>query len=460
MSILGKIFSIPLILGIASPIDLKNKYKNLTFRLTKKLFFRICRYAIILVAVAYLFFNFGQKEDTPVKMDQNTRTIESPYDVNYQGMMSPKIISQFLESGSPKTAKIDETMIDWTPKNYQDENIKNIEKNNKSVDLKKKKILFKNPDPRLKTLKANFESNLVEPEKTEKSEIPVSDYKDDRGEIQIIDGIQDLSNADKELIQENIYQAQDKLARAYGGREAITNIEKEDIADIHDVIVEKRIGREMAMKGANSRVDDEGRITTLNDRTFDAEEFTNKMIQAGEKFQGDCSVKMAPPGSYEPVPLLSFPGCGNTWARHLIEKATGIYTGSVYHDGGLYNHGHYRGEMEHPLNGTTIVQKVHRLRSNQYSNALFRRAEYCIFLIRDPRKAFISEYTRLVSHNHIGVVTASIFKGEEWERKASTWANIGFPDCYSLPLQQNSCSGEIKYVFYEDLRKVDLDEDY
>ena len=283
-----------------------------------------------------------------------------------------------------------------------------------------------------------------------------------RGEVQIIDGIQDLSDADKELIQENIYQAQDKLARAYGGREAIKNIEREDIADIHDVIVEEnmRIGREMAMKGANSRVDDGGRITTPNDRTFDAEEFTNKMIQAGEKFQGDCSVKMAPPGSYEPVPLLSFPGCGNTWARHLIEKATGIYTGSVYHDGGLYNHGHYRGEMEHPLNGTTIVQKVHRLRSNQYSNALFRRAEYCIFLIRDPRKAFISEYTRLVSHNHMGVVTASIFKGEEWERKASTWANIGFPDCYSLPLQQNSCSGEIKYMFYEDLRKVDLDEDY
>ena len=28
--------------------------------------------------------------------------------------------------------------------------------------------------------------------------------------------------------------------------------------------------------------------------------------------------------------LLSFPGSGNTWVRHMIEQASGIYTGSVY----------------------------------------------------------------------------------------------------------------------------------
>ena len=30
--------------------------------------------------------------------------------------------------------------------------------------------------------------------------------------------------------------------------------------------------------------------------------------------------------------LASFPGSGNTWVRHMIEQATGIYTGSVYAD--------------------------------------------------------------------------------------------------------------------------------
>ncbi|NXJ86206.1 WSCD2 protein, partial [Trogon melanurus] len=39
------------------------------------------------------------------------------------------------------------------------------------------------------------------------------------------------------------------------------------------------------------------------------------------------------------VALASFPGAGNTWARHLIELATGFYTGSYYFDGSLYNKG-------------------------------------------------------------------------------------------------------------------------
>ena len=47
---------------------------------------------------------------------------------------------------------------------------------------------------------------------------------------------------------------------------------------------------------------------------------------------------------------------------YLIEQVSGVYTGSVYHDGGLYNHGHFRGEMEDPFNGTTIVQKVQKER--------------------------------------------------------------------------------------------------
>ncbi|KAM4796984.1 sialate:O-sulfotransferase 1 isoform 2-T2 [Rhinophrynus dorsalis] len=37
------------------------------------------------------------------------------------------------------------------------------------------------------------------------------------------------------------------------------------------------------------------------------------------------------------VALSSFPGAGNTWVRHLIEHATGYYTGSYYFDGTLYN---------------------------------------------------------------------------------------------------------------------------
>lgn len=35
------------------------------------------------------------------------------------------------------------------------------------------------------------------------------------------------------------------------------------------------------------------------------------------------------------VALISFPGSGNTWLRHLLEQATGTYTGSIYCDHSL-----------------------------------------------------------------------------------------------------------------------------
>ena len=39
------------------------------------------------------------------------------------------------------------------------------------------------------------------------------------------------------------------------------------------------------------------------------------------------------------IALASFPGSGNTWVRYLIERATGIYTGSYYDDGDLFRKG-------------------------------------------------------------------------------------------------------------------------
>lgn len=46
-----------------------------------------------------------------------------------------------------------------------------------------------------------------------------------------------------------------------------------------------------------------------------------------------------PSKAKELVALASFPGSGNTWTRHLIELATGYYTGSYYFDKSLYNKG-------------------------------------------------------------------------------------------------------------------------
>jgi len=39
--------------------------------------------------------------------------------------------------------------------------------------------------------------------------------------------------------------------------------------------------------------------------------------------------------------LVSYPGSGNTWIRHLIEQASGIYSGSIYGDIKLYTGGKF-----------------------------------------------------------------------------------------------------------------------
>lgn len=46
-----------------------------------------------------------------------------------------------------------------------------------------------------------------------------------------------------------------------------------------------------------------------------------------------------PPSNGSVTALISLPGSGNTWARHLIESAVGIYTGSVYNSQILYQQG-------------------------------------------------------------------------------------------------------------------------
>ena len=72
-------------------------------------------------------------------------------------------------------------------------------------------------------------------------------------------------------------------------------------------------------------------------------------------------VKLGNEGQFDLTILTSFPGSGNTWARLLIEDATGFYTGSVYDDGTLY-HGGMIGEKEDPHLNNTIVVKYHGFR--------------------------------------------------------------------------------------------------
>ena len=94
-----------------------------------------------------------------------------------------------------------------------------------------------------------------------------------------------------------------------------------------------------------------------------------------------------------PVALVSYPGSGNSWARVLLEEATGIYTGSVYCDHrylwpGMIGEGVYTENV--------IVIKTHLSVKNTLSYS-----QKVIYIIRNPIKAIFADYTRILSKgNH------------------------------------------------------------
>jgi len=69
------------------------------------------------------------------------------------------------------------------------------------------------------------------------------------------------------------------------------------------------------------------------------------------------------------VALVTYPGSGNTWTRHLIEGLSGIFTGSALgEDHELIQT--FSGEREdHELN-TTFVIKTHKLNVSFVCNVL------------------------------------------------------------------------------------------
>ena len=71
---------------------------------------------------------------------------------------------------------------------------------------------------------------------------------------------------------------------------------------------------------------------------------------------GNKSCHFMNPAFRDPVALVSYPGSGNTWVRGLLERATGICTGSVYCDNWLRMHG-FRGE--NIRSGAVLVTKTH-----------------------------------------------------------------------------------------------------
>ncbi|KAM6175381.1 sialate:O-sulfotransferase 1 [Erethizon dorsatum] len=142
------------------------------------------------------------------------------------------------------------------------------------------------------------------------------------------------------------------------------------------------------------------------------------------------------------VALSSFPGAGNTWARHLIEHATGFYTGSYYFDGTLYNKG-FKGEKDHWRSQRTICVKTHE--SGKREIEMFDSA---ILLIRNPYRSLVAEFNRKCA-GHLGYAPDRNWKSKEWPDFVNSYASWWS----SHVLDWLKYGKRLLVVHYEELRR-------
>ncbi|KAJ8044702.1 WSC domain-containing protein 2 [Holothuria leucospilota] len=147
-----------------------------------------------------------------------------------------------------------------------------------------------------------------------------------------------------------------------------------------------------------------------------------------------------PEGTMPYIVLWSLPGSGNTWLRYLIERVTGIFTGSVGNDKGLFDGG-FRGQLLPAKSGRTVVVKTHSLID-------VRDAEGILFLIRDPYGSAIAEVNRRFSKGHTSFATEERFMGPQWRTFA-----IDHVEQWALDIKHYVVLPQKKLiVYYEDLQ--------
>jgi len=178
------------------------------------------------------------------------------------------------------------------------------------------------------------------------------------------------------------------------------------------------------------------------------------------KNQPQCShfeTRFARKGSLPTRALVSYPGSGNTWIRYLVEGATGVYTGSVFHDHRIQREGHH-GEFRAPQDGSTILQKSHHnslvMQPKVVQTLLWRKRHINFFggravvIVRNPYRAIISYWNHQKGGGHTGLAPKTSFMGssfadfalkgaDKWLMLISDWLKLG---------------KQVHFLFYEEVK--------
>ncbi|XP_067675489.1 WSCD family member GA21586-like [Haliotis asinina] len=115
--------------------------------------------------------------------------------------------------------------------------------------------------------------------------------------------------------------------------------------------------------------------------------------------------------------LASFPGTGNTWMRHLIERMTGLATGSVHHDRSLL--GVFCGEDR--ADHSVVAIKTHL----RYPNNTFT-PDKVLLLIRNPYHAIVANFNRIYSGRHTGTAPTEAWQ-KYWKSESRRFQRAWLP---------------------------------
>jgi hypothetical protein len=159
-----------------------------------------------------------------------------------------------------------------------------------------------------------------------------------------------------------------------------------------------------------------------------------------------------------PVGLISYPGSGNTWLRHIIEQLSGFTTASVYCDLSLVDT--FTAECDAPQwFARNVVVKTHRF------DCTWRKA---IVLLRHPLPTILAYYhykgiarkgPDKGGHAHVATVATSDWNWTNWHRhvadSCSEWSMhtstfLGDPVASSSAGCSDNAT-DTTVLFYEDI---------
>ncbi|CAM9982615.1 unnamed protein product, partial [Heterosigma akashiwo] len=150
-----------------------------------------------------------------------------------------------------------------------------------------------------------------------------------------------------------------------------------------------------------------------------------------------------------PIALATFPGSGNTWMRHLLERLTGFYTCSVYCDKRLKSSSKPLAAVCDAARRCLVVKTHYPAVPMQFSIETegFSKA---VVLLRDPRKAVMSWQNFLITKSHIKGI----------QNSTHYWNNTDFYESSANLCMQWSnfhrywaeeYTGPVLWITYEDM---------